>query len=100
MTTVEQPVQTAGTVGPAESIKHPLDRLRRAIRTYVGIESLALLVLFLSGCFWLGLLFDYGIFKAFGVDWVQELPDWFRQATRIIVVAMLFYLVARSLVSL
>ena len=100
MTTVDQPVRSADAQGPDERIKHPLDRLRRAIRTYVGIESFSILVLFLSGCFWIGLLFDYGVFKAFGVDWVQELPDWLRQATRIIVIAVLFYLVARSLVSL
>lgn len=95
MTTVEQSAQA-----PAERIRHPLDRLRRAIRTYVGIESLALLVLFLSGCFWLGMGFDYGVFKAFGVDWVQELPVWLRQAMRIIVVALLLYLLAISLVAL
>ncbi len=100
MTTVEKPTRPAGSAAPAESIRHPLDRLRRAIRTYVGIESLALLVLFLSACFWLGLAFDYGLFKAFGVDWVQELPIWFRQAVRIVVVALLFYFLARGFVTL
>ena len=100
MTTVDQPAQSADAQKQAESIKHPLDRLRRSIRTYVGIESLSILVLFLSGCFWIGLLFDYGVFKAFAVDWVQELPEWLRQAARIIVIAVLFYLVARSIVSL
>ncbi|HEV8062955.1 MAG TPA: hypothetical protein VGP68_23950 [Gemmataceae bacterium] len=100
MTTVENPTRPTGSDTPAESIRHPLDRLRRAIRTYVGIESLALLVLFLSGCFWLGLAFDYGLFKAFGVDWVQELPVWLRQAVRIVVVALLFYLLARSIMAL
>ena len=100
MTTVDQPTRSASAEAPAVGIKHPLDRLRRVIRTYVGIESLAILAIFLSACFWLGLLFDYGVFKAFGVDWVQELPDWFRQATRILVVAVLFYLVARSFVTL
>src|SRR5262249_59173647 len=98
MATIEKPAPSAEA--PNERIRHPLDRLRRGIRTYVGIESLALLVLFLSGCFWLGMSFDYGIFKAFGLDWVQELPIWLRQATRIIVVALLLYLLARSLAAL
>jgi hypothetical protein len=100
MAIVDQPPQVQEAAAPATRIRHPLDRLRRGIRTYVGIESLARIVLFLAACFWIGLAFDYGIFKAFAVDWVQELPEWMRQATRIIVVAVLLYLLARSLVSL
>jgi hypothetical protein len=92
------PASDAGTPGP--NIRHPLDRLRRGIRTYIGIESAARIVLFLSACFWIGLAFDYGVFKAFAIDWVQELPDWLRQTGRIIVLALLLYLLARTLVAL
>jgi hypothetical protein len=98
MATIEKPTPSSET--PGQRIRHPLERLRRGIRTYVGIESLALLVLFLSACFWLGLAFDYGVFKAFGVDWVQELPIWLRQTARILVMAVLLYFLARSLVAL
>ena len=55
-------------------VGHPLERLRGYIRTYLAAEGLAVLILCLALVFWLGLLVDYGAFKAFAVDWVQELP--------------------------
>jgi hypothetical protein len=55
-------------------VTHPLHRLRSSIRTYVSAEGLATLGLYLVLWFWIGLLVDYGFFKAFGVDWVQALP--------------------------
>ena len=45
---------------------HPLERLRGYIRTYVSLEGLAVLVLYLALWFWIGLLLDYGLFKPFG----------------------------------
>ena len=30
--------------------------------------------MYLALWFWIGLLFDFGFFKAFGVDWVQTVP--------------------------
>ncbi len=59
-------------------VQHPLERLRSYIRLYVTAEGLAVLFLYLALWFWIGLLLDYGFFKAFGVDWVQELPWGFR----------------------
>ncbi len=59
-------------------VQHPLERLRSYIRLYVSAEGLAVLLLYLALWFWIGLLLDYGFFKAFGVDWVQELPWEFR----------------------
>src|SRR2546426_11176894 len=56
-----------------EQVAHPLDRLRGYIRLYVVAEGVAVLLLSLALVFWLGLLVDYGVFKAFGLDWVQEL---------------------------
>jgi hypothetical protein len=59
-------------------VQHPLQRLRSYIRYYVSAEGLAVLLLYLALWFWIGLLLDFGFFKAFGVDWVQELPWGFR----------------------
>src|SRR5438128_2211713 len=59
-------------------VHHPLQRLRSYIRLYVAAEGLAVLLLYLALWFWIGLLLDYGSFKAFSVDWVQELPWGFR----------------------
>src|SRR5262245_46724521 len=54
-------------------VTHPLQRLRGYIRLYVVAEGIAVLLLSLAMVFWLGLLVDYGVFKAFSLDWVQEI---------------------------
>ncbi|HEV3205038.1 MAG TPA: hypothetical protein VGY77_11670, partial [Gemmataceae bacterium] len=58
----------------AQRVTHPLQRLRSTIRYYVGLEGAALFLLYLALWFWIGLALDYGFFKVFGLDWVQELP--------------------------
>src|SRR5271167_3056989 len=55
-------------------VRSPLARLRGYIRTYVGLEGALLLVLLLALWFWIGLTLDFGFFKLFGIDWVQEWP--------------------------
>jgi hypothetical protein len=59
-------------------VRHPLERLRGYIRAYVTAEGLAVFALYVMLWFWIGLLLDYGVFKTFTVDWVQELPWAFR----------------------
>ena len=62
-----------------QKVRHPLQRLRNYIRLYVSLEGASALVLFLALWFWIGLALDYGFFKAFAIDWVQEeLPYKFR----------------------
>jgi hypothetical protein len=56
-------------------VKHPLQTLRKYIRSYVLLEGLAIAVLFLAAWFWVGLLLDYGIFRLFAFDWLQELRE-------------------------
>ena len=73
MATVTPP-PLAGRVEPDRRVAHPLQRLRSSIRLYVALEGLAVLALYLALWFWIGLLLDYGFFKVFQVDWVQELP--------------------------
>jgi hypothetical protein len=55
-------------------VRHPLERLRSYIRTYVTAEGLAILGLYVALWFWIGLILDFGFFKVFGVDWVQVAP--------------------------
>jgi hypothetical protein len=56
-------------------VRHPLERLRGYIRFYVVVEGVSLVVVGMALWFWLGLLLDYGVFKAFTIDWVQELGE-------------------------
>lgn len=75
-TVTTSPVQDREQVN--RRVAHPLQRLRATIRLYVGAEGLAVLLLYLALWFWISLLLDFGFFKAFAVDWVQELPLAFR----------------------
>jgi hypothetical protein len=56
-------------------VSHPLQTLRKYIRAYVLLEGLAIALLFLAAWYWLGLLIDYGSFRLFAFDWLQELRD-------------------------
>ncbi|HEY8504025.1 MAG TPA: hypothetical protein VIL46_05545, partial [Gemmataceae bacterium] len=76
-----------------ERVRHPLERLRSIIRRYVLLEGLALVGLFLVLWFWVGLALDYGVFRATGLDWVQEVPWAARAAVLGLVVAALLTLV-------
>jgi hypothetical protein len=57
-----------------QRVRSPLARLRGYIRTYVSLEGALLLVLYVALWFWIGLALDYGFFKLFGIDVVQEWP--------------------------
>ena len=59
-------------------VYHPLDRLRGIIRRYVVIEGALSAVLFLTLWFSVGLILDYGVFKALGWDWVRDGSWWVR----------------------
>ena len=63
------------TAQTTERIRHPLQAVRKYIRTYVLLEGAALALLFLAAWFWLGVLVDWGSFAAFSFDWVQELQN-------------------------
>jgi hypothetical protein len=68
-----------------QKVRSPLAQLRGLIRSYVSLEGLALAGLYLALWFWIGMLLDYGFFRAFTVDWVQELP-WGMRAGMLIVI--------------
>jgi hypothetical protein len=78
MATVTERSRTPNLVESHRKVRDPLHHLRGLIRRYVITEALTSLLISLAVCFWLGLLVDYGFFKLFGIDWVQDLPRWFR----------------------
>jgi hypothetical protein len=66
---------TTAQTGPAsrdEKVYHPLDRVRGVIRRYIVIEGVLSVALFFLAWFTLALALDYGVFKAFTWDWVQD----------------------------
>src|SRR5436309_15991670 len=56
-------------------VRHPLQALRGHIRRYVLWEGLGVAVLYLAICFWAGLALDYGLFRVFALDWIQEVQQ-------------------------
>src|SRR5262245_28446775 len=77
-----------------DRVRHPLQRLRGYIRSYVGLEGAAVLGLYLALWFWLGLALDYGVFKLAGLDWVHVLSWEFRAGVLTVLVAGLLAVVA------
>src|SRR5438445_2364150 len=74
MATVTIPKEFFSRDESQRRVRHPLQRLRSYIRSYVAAEGLAILALYLALWFWIGLLLDFGFFKVSGVDWVQVVP--------------------------
>ncbi len=63
-------------------VRSPLQQVRKVIRRYIFLEGLALVLLAAALLFWLGLAFDFGLFKfdfdalnVHGIDWVLALND-------------------------
>ena len=86
MATIPPPTRPRNLDESHQRVRSPLARLRGYIRAYVGLEGALLLVLCLALWFWIGLALDYGFFKLFGIDWVQEWP-WAARLVLLVVVA-------------
>lgn len=86
------------TTSDRASVLNPLERLRGIIRTYVLLEGLASVGIFLALWFWIGIAADFGSFKALDFDWVQGFPMWLRAGFLIAMLAALAILIARRLV--
>src|SRR5438045_7499471 len=93
------PTRSLNLVESQSRVRHPLERLRGYIRTYVSLEGAAVFALYLALWFWVGLVLDYGFFKLFGVDWVQELPWGFRAGVLGVLVAGLLAAVALNVLT-
>ncbi len=74
MATITPPTPRRSLSESHQRVRSPLARLRGYIRTYVSMEGALLLVLYAAMWFWVGLALDYGFFKLFGIDVVQEWP--------------------------
>jgi hypothetical protein len=72
MATITTPVPSRNLAESHQRVRSPLERLRRFIRLYVSLEGAALVGLYLALWFWIGLVLDYGVFRLFHFDWVQE----------------------------
>jgi hypothetical protein len=69
------PNKPARTLAEAhQRVRHPLERIRGTIRTYLGLEGVALLLTLLALWFWVTFALDFGPFRLFDLDWVQEVP--------------------------
>src|SRR5438874_2667182 len=85
MATITPPARTRNLSESNQRVRSPLARLRGYIRGYVSLEGALLLVLLLALWFWISLAIDYGAFKLFTLDWVQEWP-W---AVRLVLLVLL-----------
>ncbi|HJT78042.1 MAG TPA: hypothetical protein VJ739_12635, partial [Gemmataceae bacterium] len=94
MATITRPPSPQHLAESQRRVHHPLERLRNTIRLYVTAEGLTVLVLYLTLWFWIGLALDYGFFKLFSVDWVQELPWGVRAGVLVVLLAGLLAVVA------
>ena len=75
MATVSESRRPFDAAATDRRVRHPLQALRGHIRRYVLLEGLGVAVIYLAACFWVGLALDYGLFRLFAVDWVQELQQ-------------------------
>jgi len=75
MATASEPRGKFDAAGMDKRVRDPLQTLRGHIRRYVLLEGFAVAVIYLAICFWAGLALDYGLFRLFAFDWVQELQQ-------------------------
>jgi hypothetical protein len=94
MATVTTPVRSRNLAEAQQLVRSPLERLRTFIRLYVSLEGAAVVGLYLALWFWIGLILDYGVFRLFHFDWVQETPWAARCATLIVLLSGLAAAVA------
>ena len=71
--TIEQiPVSRPGNLSP--DLIQPLEQLRGRILRYLVVRGVVFALLCLGLAFWGLMLFDFGVFSLFGLDWAQLLP--------------------------
>jgi hypothetical protein len=71
MATITPPSRSRTLVEAQQVVRHPLERVRGTIRTYVGLEGTALLITLVALWFWVSFILDFGPFRLLGWDWVQ-----------------------------
>src|SRR4051812_8574220 len=81
-------------------VRHPLQKLRGYIRTYVTLEGAAAAVLFLALWFWIGMALDYGTFRVFGLDWTYSLTQFTGATNAMILRAFVLVVLVGGLLAL
>ena len=99
MATVTTPVRSRNLAEAHQRVRSPLERLRQFIRLYVSLEGAAIVGLFLTLWFWIGLVLDYGVFRLFHFDWVQETPWGVRCGVLIVLLSALLAAVTTKVVT-
>lgn len=66
------PVSCPGNLSP--DLIQPLEQLRGRILRYLVVRGVVFALLCLGVAFWGLMLFDFGVFSLFGLDWAQLLP--------------------------
>src|SRR5262249_12042449 len=98
MATVTTPQRNRSLDQSHQQVRHPLERLRGYIRSYVSLEGAAFVGLFLALWFWIGLILDYGVFRFTGISWVRDTPfDWVQETPWGLRLSVLLILVAALL---
>src|SRR5262245_36676977 len=93
MATATPPTRRLSLTESQQRVRHPLEKVRGIIRSYVGLEGAALLLTLLAIWFWVSLVLDYGVFRAFDKDWVQD----FARPVRALVLGCFFLLAVVAL---
>jgi hypothetical protein len=88
---------TTDRAGSDRRVRHPLQSLRGYIRTYVTLEGTFVALIYLALWFWIGLALDWGPFRLFAFDWVQELNGAMDPSTAFVVRACLLALLTAGL---
>ncbi|HTU94183.1 MAG TPA: hypothetical protein VMF69_29155, partial [Gemmataceae bacterium] len=99
MSTITPPVRSRNLTEAHQRVRSPLERLRRFIRAYVGLEGAAVVGLYLTLWFWIGLILDYGVFRLFHFDWVQETAWGVRCGVLVVLLSGLMAAVALTVVT-
>jgi hypothetical protein len=99
MASITTPVRSRNLAEAHQRVRSPLERLRRFIRTYVGLEGGGIVGLYLALWFWIGLVLDYGVFRLFHHDWVQALPWGVRCGVLVVLVSGLLAAVAVKVIT-
>jgi hypothetical protein len=98
-TILTTPLRSRNLAEAHQRVRSPLERLRRFIRLYVSLEGAAVVGLFLTLWFWIGLVLDYGVFRAFHFDWVQALSWGVRCGVLVVLLSALAASVALKVVT-
>ncbi|OWK44311.1 hypothetical protein [Fimbriiglobus ruber] len=90
---VETPINERIKASADPRVLHPLDQLRGTIRRFVLLDGLLAAGLLLVVWFWAGLVFDFGLFRLTGFDWVQDAPAALRAVALVVMLGLLVLVV-------